>query len=222
MFIFKNSPTGFIHIPKTAGTTLIDSAEGHHSNRELRKKYPTYKGSAHHNKYSYFESEGMTADLDCFTLVRNPWARALSLFLFTIKHTAETISEMPSQAKVHARLCLEGFRGAWMPGGFFDRDHARDNTGKEILRQWDSSDSQLSWLKNLNGDIACKWYKIEEDIGQVEDNYPCSMGGNAVRTQTKHGHYSLYYDEELKDRVGELFKEDVETFGYEFVNNVKE
>ena len=216
MFIFDDKPLSFIHIPKNAGTTLIDAVakRGHHSNKDIKDKYPIKRGSAHHNKFSYFEKEGMTKGRKHFTIVRNPWSRALSLFLYTLKHTADTIVDMPTQARVHANLCLQGFKGCWMPGGFFDRDHVK--SAKHSLRQWNSSDTQLSWIKDERGRIACKWFRMESDLEEVEKICQCSMKSKNERTATNHGHYSLYYDDELRDRIGDVFKEDIETFGYEF------
>ena len=36
------------------------------------------------------------------------------------------------------------------------------------------------------------------------------------RTATSHGHYSIYYDDELKERIASLYAEDIEIFGYTF------
>ena len=37
-----------------------------------------------------------------------------------------------------------------------------------------------------------------------------------VRNASEHRHYSTYYDAALRDQVGELYREDVERFGYRF------
>jgi len=31
-----------------------------------------------------------------------------------------------------------------------------------------------------------------------------------------HRHYSYYYDDRLRERAAEMYKEDIERFGYEF------
>ena len=38
--------------------------------------------------------------------------------------------------------------------------------------------------------------------------------------QTKHNHYSTYYTEETKVIIGNIYKTDIELFGYTFENKI--
>lgn len=204
MFYSEKENWVFIHIPKNAGTSFIALAmqgRGKHSR-------PLFEGngSPHHNKYAFFEKEGLLEGRDVFAFVRNPWSRALSLYLFTMKHCLET------NPNHHARLVLQGFKNAWMEDGFF----CREIWDRKSLRQWNNSDLQVSWLKDEFGRIRTKWYKIETDMAEVEERFECDMDVRADRTATAHGDYRAYYDGELRERIRDLFREDIETFGYEF------
>jgi hypothetical protein len=53
------------------------------------------------------------------------------------------------------------------------------------------------------------WNKMFEEIGYEPPKLP-------VKNESKHKHYSEYYDDESREFVGHLFKKDIETFGYKF------
>lgn len=206
MYYSDKENWAFIHIPKNAGTSFIAMAMAGRGKHSRPLFHGRGLGSPHHNKYAFFEAEGMIGGRDVFAFVRNPWSRALSLYLFTIKHCLD------ANVSHHARLVMEGFKNSWMDGGFFLKE-ARD---VDTLRKWKNSDTQVSWLRNGAGEIAADWYKIEEDMPKVEERFGCDMNCKAPRTATSHGDYRKYYDDELRERIGELFKEDVEAFKYEF------
>lgn len=227
----------FLHIPKNAGTSFIKLAmkgrRGEHSRKNFMKRVKSgqylsevtgkgqetpfgNKGSPHHNKYSFFEKEEMLGDREVFAFVRNPWSRCLSLYLYTLKHSSEMMFRNHKNLKfVHARLTREGFKGSWMPNGFFDEDNERDNIWG-TFRQWNSSDTQRSWLVDSKGELKSAWYKIETDMPEVEKRFGCSMKKRYADTSTTHAAYPEYYDSELQDRIGGLFKEDIVEFDYSF------
>jgi hypothetical protein len=206
MYYSEKEKWAFIHIPKNAGTTLISHAlrgRGKHSRPLFEGKG---NGSPHHNKYTFFEKHGLVKDKEAFAIVRNPWSRALSLYLFTIKHC------QVENHRHHAELTQQGFKNSWMKGGFFMKEDKQTTS----LRQWCNRDTQISWLRDRNGKIAADWYRMEDQLMDVEKKYNCDMSAKVERTATDHGHYSMYYDDELKARIAELYAEDIEIFGYSF------
>lgn len=209
MYYSEKEKWAFIHIPKNAGTTFIQSLHGRGVHSRKIFEHLTKKGSPHHNKYAFFKEEGLLENKEVFAFVRNPFSRALSLYLFTIKHCEEV------NHNHHALLTSQGFKKAWMPEGFFRRERGNEDT----LRKWVNQDTQKSWIVDADGQVACKYYKIEEDMEEIEKKFKTDMSSINQRTATKHGHYSLYYDDELREEIGNLFKEDLELFDYEFNND---
>ena len=206
MYYSDKENWAFIHIPKNAGTSFISHSmqgRGKHSRPLFLDRGD---GSPHHNKYAFFEEEGLLDGKEVFSFVRNPWSRALSLYLFTIKHCQD------HNHTHHAELTHEGFKNSWMEGGFF----MKENKHTDNLRKWLNRDTQISWLRNKNGVISADWYRMEDQLDLVEKKYSCSMDVKIERTATSHGHYSIYYDDELKKRIASLYAEDIEIFGYTF------
>lgn len=76
--------------------------------------------------------------------------------------------------------------------------------------------TQVSWLDEKSFDLVGRFESLHTDWQRV-----CKkIGVQAIelpwKVKTFHRHYSYYYDDELRKMVGDWFRDDVETFGYEF------
>jgi hypothetical protein len=214
----------FIHIPKNAGSS-VNNASFYGRNKALsnlgnifpQENHVTRiqsKSDVRHNKWHYWRDE-IPKGLRPIAIIRNPWARCVSIYLYNLK-LAHRMSDQGWAQEDHPRLSYEGFRNSWMPGGFFVDGHAEeieysDSTG----RAWSQSDQQISWL-SVNGTIVGDFYKLEDEMPEL-----CSRLNIQEMpwvNKTTEFDYEKYYqnDEILINRISELFKDDIKFGKYEF------
>lgn len=148
-----------------------------------------------------------------FAFVRNPWDRAVSMF----RHI-QSSREMNAKGKIQYLNEITR-RLAIKPDEFkFDifvravlRDRIFDNY------HWDKQIYCFTDENNRNlFDFIGRYESLQKDFDFVCDR----LGFFRIRlphyNRTRHAHYSSYYSEETRQIVGELYREDVEMFGYTF------
>jgi len=83
-----------------------------------------------------------------------------------------------------------------------------------------SSFSQLHFIKNRNGnvnmDFIGRFERLQEDFNVVATHLGIEDSELPTLLMRKYGHYSDNYDERTKDLIGELYKEEIDYFGFEF------
>lgn len=161
------------------------------------------------NKYNIDKNE-----LFIFTIVRNPWERMLSMYLFYHKNNYN---------------CPEFFSGdehidddfnKWIQYIYSSKfDKTRIHGGVNIFTHCFSN--QLNWVKDSDNNIIknINIYKIEDlDLDFFLKN---TLGLSNVDSETrvhstKHNHYSNYYNDESIKLVKNHYIEDIEFFGYQY------
>ena len=169
----------------------------------------------------------------CFT--RNPWERTLSYFtgkvpkLFPLHRekiaypqktrkrfckfllsSAKDFIDMPLEKKLEQNRwpkSLKKFRVYKSLGqySFFTMQQIQYMTddmtpqGNNVMDYVGSLDNIKSDIKNICSDIDIKFSMPDRRIGS-----------------TKHGHYSLYYDDTSREIVSQLFADDIRIFNYSF------
>lgn len=207
----------FVHIPKNGGTSFIEKYKSINIDPEnkfnLSHKFISF--NENHNTASYFTK--LFPEFASYTpvsIVRNPWSRCLSLYTFSLKNCIDKKNFGKEWTYyIHTRLTMEGFKQSWMPNGFFrDENNMQNGIAHNPKRNWREDDPQNNWLTEKT-----KWFKLET---QLEDLYDFTgldkTSMKDVKNPTSHYDYRLYYDEELKNEIAELYKEDIEKFGYTF------
>ena len=207
--------TIFIHIPKTAGVSVTHAIMSHitgrdtsgeigHLSSELKEQF-SVRNKQKHKQARKFVPEDISQNLwneyYKFTFVRNPWDRAVSEFHW--RHSLE--KRKPStDFKEFLNYCGE-------------RIQDKNNSKRDIY--WTHAQTQKSYVTNHNGklilDDTFRFEDMDNNIKIISEklNVPINL---KKHNSSRHHHYRDYYDEESKEMVSKLYKEDIEMFGYEF------
>ena len=216
----------FIHIPKTAGQSIEhffldvhDLTWKERSPLLLRYNADPNMGPerlAHLTAEEYVEHGYMAHDLFAsyfsFSFVRNPWARLLSEYKYKHYHTEYTFKEFVTI--------------------FFPKKDRYSDEYRHVMPQYE-------FLHDSNGELVVDFVGRFEKL-QSDFDFVCSKLGISssllpyVNSSVKKEgvinkihklfskkplspqHYTSYYDDELRDIVGEKYHLDISTFGYEF------
>ena len=192
----------FIHIPKCAGSSIERMLLCHeHVTCDWDHKFPLktlsnkdkheYKldiNSQHHVSLDSFPIKTQQ-DYFCFTVVRNPWSKIVSSWLYHKK-----IKKYPHDLKQFITSKSIGYK--------------MDQVAPYHL------DLQSSYINN-NMDVVCRFETIAHDFKQVQKKLNINTH-LPHDNKTNQKHYSEYYDDETKQIVAERYAKDIELFGYKF------
>ena len=130
-----------------------------------------------------------------FACVRNPWAKFFSHFKFKKKHGL-----------------LKGKKA----------DLSFNQWGKLVLQREDLKmvRSQCDWIRTTKGqsqlDLIIRFESLEEGVQSLSEKLEIDIKIPHLLKSTYNVSYRDAYDQDLKDLVGEKYREDIETFGYMF------
>jgi len=123
-----------------------------------------------------------------FSFVRNPWDRVVSMYHI---HWYENINILSGKS-------LKSFLESYKPFG-----HEPDPC--TLVNIIDQPLDFIGRFENLEFDFEFICSVL--DVGELELPH-C--------TQTKHEHYTRYYNDETRDMVADIYGEDIEYYGYEY------
>lgn len=207
----------FVHMPKTAGNALqgilakysedsISVSRPKHDGVErfgITSRFGTRK---HTRLYEYKEALGreLYDQLFKFTIVRNPWDRVVSKYFFHMmkkdfidRRDVAEIDEKPFDREVFVNM-IEGTR-----------------TMENFLLKrpgW----GKIDFLKDTDIDYFIRFESLQQGVNEVCDRIGVAREELPLRNQSKHKHYSAYYDAKTRDLVYKKLKNEIEYFGYEF------
>lgn len=196
----------FIHIPKTAGTAISQSGlvvpviYDYISNfyRRIEESLgispPTmYK----HLPYSYIDPNILRQYDRKFAVVRNPWARAVSMYNYADKLREKSQYNYP---KITFKEFLDR-RYTWDISPFFYRQFPYDQWGNQVL-----------WP--LGGDVDILRYEnLNEDLSDYLNDRVMIPH---INKGTYNDDYRTYYDEESYQAIYDWFKKDIVQWGFTF------
>ena len=204
----------FIHIPKCGGTSIEDviwpKDQGRTENdlwmgfvNRFENKYQT-GGLQHLLARQVREEVGpdVFSDYYKFAFVRNPWDRIVSQFAY-MQQRPDLMDYLGMTAETEFKAYLDLIRlkehVQWMPQVRF----LLDQDGSVLV-------DRIGRLESFNEDCA----QIFAALGLTLDQLP----GHANRSK-RHSFRYYYSDRESIDMVADLFAEDVDYLGYEFVDS---
>lgn len=220
----------FVHINKTAGSSVeVFFEEYPRAQHVVTTKCIEEYGKRKWNKYFKF------------SIVRNPWDRLLSWYLWIERDTFlyDWSSSTPFQGySVPYEWGMHGghpeVRPDWyksLKPGFekfvFSIKSTKDKSDFNLVEskrnaakgKWVAS--QLTWLKNSRGvvplDFIGKFENLENDFKKICQKLNLEEDPlPKAKVLRNRPHYSYFYDKNTKDKVAKLYKDDIEYFGYEF------
>jgi len=215
----------FIHIPKCAGSS-IERALGHFDNyagrdgqdhRSIREiELPVITPKIFYSKENLYEvlrrvryrnspatnpNSKLTVtrkqydDYYKFAFIRNPWARAYSWYKNVMRD------------EIHKR-------NYQITGDVSLRDFLRSHAGKKMLRP------QTYWLKSFDGSINLdkigRFETLNEDFHEICSDLHISNIALPHEIRGSGEDYTDHYDQESIDIVANVYKEEIDRFGYSF------
>ena len=201
--------TIFIHIPKTAGVSIIHAlmssvldyeTEGLIKNlpNPLKQQFSLKGLQKHKMAHEYVPSDVSKASWNNyykFVFVRNPWDKVVSEYCW----------RMSLNPRDHPFTNFEQFL----------------RTCKERPKRdtyWTHAQPQIDFISNNNNVIVDDVFKFEEfssGISTIEDRLNISINVKH-HNASQHKHYQDYYNEKTRQQVYKLYKQDIKTFDYEF------
>jgi len=171
----------FVHIPRTAGTSIgsffnIKGGKTKHYNA-----LDIYNQIGEEIWNSYFK----------FTFVRNPWDRIVSM---------------------------------WNQPAYGDRNPIGKSAGKSLKYflerytpfPWEHGITFHDYLNYGKMDFVGRFESRNQDLKHISEVIGTNIDPNIHKRKTSHKPYWEYYDDETRGIVAEVYKKDIEYFGYEF------
>jgi len=122
-----------------------------------------------------------------FTVIRNPWDRVVSMYFNICRNFPNFDIIFDNYVLYDMKTTLVG--------------------GKPL------STPQIRWSEQVTH--VLRFENIDKDFKIIQDIFQC-YEPLYKPTQINHDHYRTYYNDETRRAVAEMFKEDIEAFGYEF------
>jgi chondroitin 4-sulfotransferase 11 len=202
--IYHTYRTIFIHIPKTAGNSVAGAfGFGWPAHTDLGRYAETLRPEIFRG---YFK----------FAVVRNPWDRMLSEFVFQRKkHKPRHEKPFVFDERGARRGFAEWIRSVLAKPGEFPGPQWAGDVSPSIHR-WSP---QVDWI-SVDGmiavDFVARMERLESDFETVRRRAGLPVGSLPRHNRTRHRHYSHYYDAETRHLVAEYYAADIEEFGYRF------
>jgi hypothetical protein len=206
----------FVHIPKCGGTSIEDIIWPAAKDRTEADLWMGFK-SKYHNKYQtgglqHLLAAQIQAEVGKdvfqryykFAIIRNPWDKVISQFAYMKK-----------------RQDLRDYIG------MSENDSLR--TYLTLIQQhshvqWEQ---QYKFITDESGvlmvDFVGRFEAFEKDVNRILNTL--KIGRNCLdsgivqiphKNKGNRSHYTSYYDDETRDMVHQLFREDIVRFGYQF------
>ena len=203
----------FVHIPKTGGMTIrrgipdrIVTANGdnHISRAYTAALAKTMSDAGEHHGFEHARirdwSKALRSEHPAVAIVRNPWDRVVSRYLFA-RVTDDKSGKKSFEQFLHERHQYGGLKYYWhraIRGWYPQKDYVVDEAGElqvDCLRF--GTDDYLAYF-NLNKHLPIR---------------------NVSNTGRRD--YRLFYNQDTRDIVGDWYQDDIDFFGFTFAGPAK-
>ena len=194
----------FIHIPRTAGTSIEEWIEGLDWWR-IKKETKHLLASQAKEIYSeYWE------DYFKFSFVRNPWDRMVSMLKYSSFYG---VYVNPQKKHVDCSKYLEKY-GTPIT---VEYDHRFYDT-KNLNKKQHKPNCVYGNILDEDLDFIGKFEDLKKDCSFLKSklNIDNDFNIHAEDHKTRSNCYRDYYTEESKNLIGDLYKEDIKFFKYHF------
>lgn len=201
----------FVHIPRTGGTSIEEVIWPDMEKRTVADLWMGFI-DMYHNKYQTGGlqhllasqirqeiGEAMFNQSYRFTVVRNPWDKAVSQYsLMKYRKVLRDFIGMQENDdfKTYLSLIQRREHVQWMPQYRF----FLDENGEQLVHF-------IGRFENFNADVTT----ILDQLGIRVDAIP-----HSDMNKTSRGSFREYYDDESMETVREIYRQDIELLGYEF------
>ena len=220
----------FIHIPKTAGTSIFNAMNHFrriliHDNTNSTQQQSEYTftegqlqkqnlnihplitfGHGHLPdiiKFGYITEERFNKSFK-FCFVRNPWDRFVSLYSYLLNESYPHI---------------KGRMGA----DFTDFCNSLDSIepiSRFNVRGLSQFNPQSDWITGTDGqslvDFIGRYESLQTDLNRLMDIIERPQVTLIVANKGIHAEYKTYYNDKTREIVGAYYKDDIDNFGYKF------
>jgi len=194
--ISKEYATIYFRVPKTGSRSInkVLKENGFHENRD---KWPD------HNDYGF-----------SFTFVRNPWDRLVSRYCHLRRRIVEIqdgteMTDSPQDKNLQAY-----FQGEPISLDKFNFKDFVSFTKRVKNKHWAVQCTLFPEWTSFIG----RFENMQKDFDVVCNRIGMTRCQLPHSNSTEHAHYSSFYDDELRDEVADIYKQDIERFGYKFEN----
>lgn len=207
----------FIHIPKNAGMTIRGSEVFQDKLIPVQRKWIANFKDFNNTMKEYGErdvkgveharwidvSPAITSQHEAFAVVRNPWSKVVSRYLFA-KEAVQRGNIDPSYADTRSLEHFLDERDKW-----FDKKY----TWYRAIRGWHP---QLDHVTDLLGNVRCDILRVENLKEDVLAYFNMSeMPRSRNVTSIKEDYRTLYRSETIQ-RVADWYKKDIAYWGFDF------
>jgi hypothetical protein len=187
----------FLHIPKTAGLSLVEALSKNSHSNDFKK--------GHFKLQRYFDSFNDTYDLSeyfIFSIFRNPFERSVSAFNYLKQGGLNDFDK-----KARDKLGMQNLSFKEFVLKYFRKDLHQQH----FIPQVDFIGQHFNMVNFIG-----KFENLQEDFNTICDKIGIPQQKLPHKNKSNHKHYTEYYDEETKQIVAEKYARDIEYFGYEF------
>ena len=207
----------FIHVPKCAGTSIENMIMGDRKSFKVKDIGSTHVkadgflefAEGKHKPLRYYQENFKEAfeSYYFFTFVRNPWSRLHSLY----NYMRFSDFRRGSNKYVHSNSFNQ-----WVS---IVCDKIKN--GESVLQLTGYSPFQISFLKNKQNnldslDFIGKFENFKQDFSVIDQKFNFSKKNVLLNVSPKQQKYTDAYSSESKQKVSQVFEEDIDAFKYTF------
>ncbi len=222
----------YIHIPKVAGTSIIEilkdpETEGTENKKPFCDYELIFDPPPPHFRVRDYLTYGRISEMQFksyfkFSFVRNPWARLVSEYVYRnhawkypfkdyiFKHFPDPTWSDEYCHVIPQYYFLYDDKGNRLVD-FVGKFENLQKDFNEVCRLLDIPARHLS-----HSNPSKSFFKLRSDAGFCDRLKRLRGRLSWSQKQNTFDHYSKYYDAETKEYVAELYKKDIEAFSYEF------